>query len=95
MRSYTRSLFYHLVDFDACVRAHHGTCGAPYAGILVLGICEVIAPVVHLLGLEGQHAARTCHHAKVAPFASFSLNGYCTVNLCHVDKKIGFSGYRI
>lgn len=82
--------FYHFVYFDATVGAHHGACGTPDAGILMFGIGEVIASVVHLLGLEGEHAAGACYHAKVTPFASFSFNGYCTVNFCHVSKKIGF-----
>lgn len=80
------SLHLYPVDLDACIGAHHSAGGATDTRILVGRISEMIASVVHLLGLEGKHVAGTCHDAKVASFASLSLNGYGTLDFCHVSQ---------
>lgn len=78
-------LHHHFVNFNASVGTNHCAGGAADAGIFILGVGEVVAAIVDLLRLQSQHIARTSHHAKVATLASFSLDGYSSVNFCHVS----------
>ena len=78
--------FNHLINLDASVGAYHGACGAADACLFVAWIGEMIASVIDLFGLEGEHVAWTGHHAEVAAFAALLLDGDGTVNFCHTVK---------
>ena len=80
-------LFHHyFVYLDAGVGAYKSASGASYTRFLVEGIGEVIAAVVHFLGLKGENVARAGHHAEVASFAALFFNGDGSMNFCHKLK---------
>ena len=58
-------LFYHTVNFNAGIGAHHSAGGAADAGLFVDGIGKMITAIVHLLGLKGEHRARAGEYAVV------------------------------
>lgn len=84
----TASAFNHFVDFDAGVGANQGAGCTAYAGLRVLWIGEMVASVVDFFRLKGEHIAWAGHHAEVASFATFLLDGDGSVNLCHTVKML-------
>ncbi len=67
--------------------AYRGASSATYTFLGVCGEGVVIAAVVDLFRLKQEHIGRARYHTKVAALASLALDGYRSVNFCHIFSR--------
>lgn len=82
--------FNYAVNLDAGIGTYYGAGRATDARLFVGREREMIAAVVNLLGLEGEHVAGTGDHAEVATFAALGIDRHGTVDLTHLATDLVF-----